>query len=178
MVCAEMCALLQSGVARGYDARMVVPEKERAVAAEIVDVLIAVHVPFARALGVVDIDAVGLHVAGIVGDPARQELLGLGCETRRFWRPLSIGRDDLGVGEGIGHGQSAPGDAPHASISQAAVLSPCARRGPACTPPRRAAMMPVGTGSCGSRITHRQRRTRRRSSTANLAGGSGASRRR
>jgi hypothetical protein len=47
---------------------MVVSQDQRPVAAEIVDVFVAVHVPFAGTVGSGDVDAIGRQVARIVGD--------------------------------------------------------------------------------------------------------------
>ena len=51
-------------------------EQHRAMAAEIVDILVAVDVPFARPLGPADMDRIGIEVAGIVGDAAGQHFAG------------------------------------------------------------------------------------------------------
>ena len=48
-------------------------EQQRAVAAEEVDVAVAVHVPFVRPLRALDIEAVGIEMPRVVGDAAREQ---------------------------------------------------------------------------------------------------------
>src|ERR1700730_1798583 len=82
------------------DLRMAVAEQQRAMAAEIVDVAIAVDIPFPRPLCPGDIKAVRLDIARIMGDAAREQPAGLlgggrrtrsrgarGGDERRIWRP-------------------------------------------------------------------------------------------
>src|SRR5690606_7655659 len=52
------------------DAWMVVAQQQRAVAAAVIDILAAVDVPFARAGGALDVDAVRVLVTGVVRDAA------------------------------------------------------------------------------------------------------------
>jgi hypothetical protein len=47
---------------------VVVAQKEGAVTAGVVDVFVAVEVPFASAIGMGDVDAVWLDIPGVVGD--------------------------------------------------------------------------------------------------------------
>ena len=56
---------------------MAMAEQQRAVAAEIVDIAIAVDIPFPRPLGAGDVQPVGLDVAGIMRDAAREQPGGL-----------------------------------------------------------------------------------------------------
>ena len=68
---------------------MVVAEDQRAVSAEIVDVLVAVHIPFAGARGPFHIDRVRLQKAADVGNAVRQQRFGTvvqGPGTRRLLR--------------------------------------------------------------------------------------------
>jgi uncharacterized membrane protein YqiK len=66
----------------------------RAVAAEIVDVLVAIHVPLVRAGGAGDVDAVGVHVAGVVRDAAGEQVLRLARHLGRAGGALAVGGDD------------------------------------------------------------------------------------
>ncbi len=89
-----------------------------AVATEIIDILVAVDIPFARSLGALDIDAVRLDVACVMRDAARQDVDGLGSEALRAPRALAIGGNDLRVGQTvIGHDRDplAPGQVAHLS---------------------------------------------------------------
>ena len=54
------------------DLRMAMAEQQGAMAAEIVDVAIAVDIPFPRPLGARDVEPVGFDIARIVGDAARE----------------------------------------------------------------------------------------------------------
>jgi hypothetical protein len=72
MAGAEMGAAIELGIDRLDHARIVVTEEERTVAAEIVDIAIAVDVPFQRAAGARDIERIGIEVAAIVREPAGQ----------------------------------------------------------------------------------------------------------
>ena len=94
------------------DLRMGVAEQERAVAAVVVDVAVAaIDVPLMRALGALDVEAVGLEMAAVVGDAAREQLARLGGQARRARRPLAPGGLDGQIGQGmIGHDPSMPGD--------------------------------------------------------------------
>ena len=60
-----------------------VAEDQRAVAAEEVDVAVAVDVPFVRPGGARDVDAVGVEVAGVVGDAVGEQGRGLRRPGRR-----------------------------------------------------------------------------------------------
>ena len=105
MARAEVGPLPQRQGDRGGDLRMIVAEQERAVAAVIVDVAVAIDVPFVRAQGALDVDAVGLEVAAVVGDAAREQAAGLPGEPGRARRPLAPGGIDGEIGEqGVGHG--------------------------------------------------------------------------
>src|SRR5919108_2655393 len=102
-----MGAALERALDGGGDPRVVVAEQERAVAAVVVDVAIAIDVPFVGAFGPLDVDAVGLEVAAVMGDAARQQTAGLRGERRRARRPLAIGGFDGQIGAGwFGHGCS------------------------------------------------------------------------
>ena len=87
---------------RGGDARMAMAEDQRAVAAVEVDVAVAVDVPFVRPGGAGDIDAVGIDMAGVVGDAAgQQDRRGLAGQLARARRALAIGgtmREFVAVG--------------------------------------------------------------------------------
>src|SRR5215510_7259444 len=83
-----MGAALDLPVDRLDDLRMAMAEEERAMAAEIIDIAIAVDIPLPRSLGPRDVEPVGLDIARIVGDAAREEparLLGgaRGARSRR-----------------------------------------------------------------------------------------------
>jgi hypothetical protein len=57
---------------RLHDCRITVTKDESAVSAQIIDVLVAVHIPFARARGTLHIDRVWLQEAADVGNAVRQ----------------------------------------------------------------------------------------------------------
>ena len=82
MVGAGVCAVRQRLLDGGEDLRSAVAEQQGAVAAGVVDVLVAVPVPLARALGPRDVDAVGPHMARIVDDAGGQDVPGLSRERR------------------------------------------------------------------------------------------------
>src|SRR6185437_5081354 len=71
---AELRAGFERGGGRLDDDRMPVTEDQCAVAAEEIDVAVAVHVPFVRALRAGDVDAVRVEIARVMGDAARQHL--------------------------------------------------------------------------------------------------------
>ncbi len=79
-----MRAAIERLVHRRHHLRIVVAEEKRAVATEVIDILVAVDIPFARPLGALDIDAVRLDVARVMRDPARQDVDGLGGEALGF----------------------------------------------------------------------------------------------
>ena len=87
---------------RFHDCRITVTKDQRAVSAEIVDVLVAVHIPFARARGPLHIDRVRLQEAANVGNAVRQQGFGpvvQGSGAGRFFR---IGAEDLRFRKGEG----------------------------------------------------------------------------
>ena len=52
-------------------------QHQRAMAAEKIDVAVAVDIPFVRPGGPIDVDPIGIDVARIVRDAAREQLRGL-----------------------------------------------------------------------------------------------------
>jgi hypothetical protein len=90
---------------RGFDdLGMVVAEQQRTVAAEIVDILVAVDIPFARSLRPVDIEAIRIETPGIVRQAAREDIAGLLRKAGRTRRLLAVGGNDTRIGEGaVGH---------------------------------------------------------------------------
>ena len=76
-------------------------EDQGAVAAEIIDVAVAVDVPLMGAFGAGDVDAVGVDVAGVMGDAGGQQFERLLREVARAGRFLAVGGDDAGVDAGI-----------------------------------------------------------------------------
>ena len=80
---APMGALRHLPLNRLDDGRMGVAEQQRPVPAEVVDVFIAVDVPFARARRALGVDRIGQQRAGIVGEAGRNGLAGLGIELCR-----------------------------------------------------------------------------------------------
>jgi len=98
-------ALLQLRLRGGDDLRVLVAEQQRAVAAVVVDVFVAVEIPFAGAERVVAVDAVGPQPAGVVDDAARQHLYGLAVALRGALSAAAIRVHDAGFDDGfIGHG--------------------------------------------------------------------------
>ena len=77
----------------------VVSEQQGAVSPEVVHVLVAVHVPLARALGAVHVDRVGIDLPAVVGDPAREQLLRFGGKGGGAAGALAIGGFDPGIAE-------------------------------------------------------------------------------
>jgi len=91
-----------------HDRVMAMAEQQRAVAAEVVDIAPAVDVPFARSLGPRDVDSIGLDVARIVRDPAREQIGGALRALGRAGGRGAVGGDDRRVGrQRVGH-RSAP----------------------------------------------------------------------
>ena len=78
---------------------MIVAEDQRAVSAEIIDVLVAVHVPFARARGPLDINRVRLQIAADMRDAIRQQRFGPFVEGAGARRLLRIGAEDFRFGD-------------------------------------------------------------------------------
>src|ERR1043165_437858 len=70
--------------------RMRVAEQQRAVPAEIVDIFIAVDVPLQRSRRARRVDRIRQQRAGIVGQPGRNGLAGLGVELRGAGRAGAI----------------------------------------------------------------------------------------
>ena len=99
MAGAEMRAALECALDGGADLGMVVAEQQRAVAAVIVDVAVAIDVPFVSALAPLDVDAVGLEMAAVMRDAAREQVAGLGGECRRARRAVAIRGFDGQIGE-------------------------------------------------------------------------------
>ena len=94
---AELRAVRGRGSNRGGDFRVAVTEDERTVAAEVIDISVAIDIPFMRPLGARDVDAVGIDVAGVMGDARRHQILRLGREIGRAGRLLAVGGDDTRV---------------------------------------------------------------------------------
>ena len=95
---------------RGHH-RVVVAQQQRAVAAEIVDVAVAIDVPLVRALRARDEHAVRIDVARVMGDAAREQLVRLLRQLGRAGRALAIGGDDAGIaqfGGDVVHGPASP----------------------------------------------------------------------
>ncbi len=101
MVGAELGALGEGLLDRRADDRVIVTEQQSAVPAEVVDVAVAVHVPFMRPLGAGDVDAIGIELAGIVGDTAGKQRRGLPRQRRGPRRMGAIGGSDTGVAAGL-----------------------------------------------------------------------------
>ena len=101
---ARMGAVRQRLPNRVEHLRPAVTQQQGAVAAGVVDILVAVLVPLARALGPGDVDAVRLQIARVVDDAGRQELPGFGRESSRARRLRPVGLDDGGVGRARGGG--------------------------------------------------------------------------
>lgn len=77
---------------------VIVPEDQRAMAAEIVHIFVAINIPFARTIGVIDINLMGAHVPPIMGDTAghlRTRILRKLCRCRRLGKKKLLKR---GVG--------------------------------------------------------------------------------
>src|ERR1051325_3398518 len=99
-----MGAAIELGVHCRHDLGMAMAEQHRAVPAEIIDVAAPVDVPLARPLGVVDVEAIGLDIAGIVCDAARKQGGRRRGARRRSGRSGAIGGDDRRVRrQAVGH---------------------------------------------------------------------------
>ena len=84
---------------------MAVAEQKRAVSAEIVNVAIAVDIPFPRPLRSGDVEPVRLDVARIMGNAAGEQPAGLLGGGRRTRRRSAIAGDDRRIRrQGVGHG--------------------------------------------------------------------------
>src|SRR6202046_4436260 len=97
MGCAELCAITECRADSRRHRRVTMAQQQRAMAAEEVDIAVAIDVPFVRAGRTLDEDAVGVHIAGIVGDAAGEQFARLVCQRSRTRGPLAIGGDDTGV---------------------------------------------------------------------------------
>ena len=93
---------------RLLDHRMVVPQHEGTVAAEVVDILPPVHVPLAGSLSPGDKQGMRLQHSGLMGDAAGKDLLRPPVELCRGGCGFNVGLKDLRFGlHGSGiHGQS------------------------------------------------------------------------
>ena len=94
------------------DVRVVVSEHQGAVSPEVVDVLVPVDVPLARSFRPVDVDRVGIELAAVVGDPAREQLP---CFLRQLGGAagaFAVGGLDAGVAESFHEGISVVGSGP------------------------------------------------------------------
>src|SRR5262249_51154585 len=88
---------------------MAMAKQERAMAAEIVDIAMAVDIPFSRTLGPCDVQPIGLDVARIMSDAAGKEPASLVRGGRRARGRGTVGGDDRGIRrQGVWH-------APHSS---------------------------------------------------------------
>ena len=100
--------LLTLRMDRRHHIRMAMAEQQCAVAAEIIDINAAVHIPFARPLGARDVDSVRLDIARIVRDPGGKQIGGAPGALGRARRRGAVGGDDRRVGgQRVGH-RSAP----------------------------------------------------------------------
>ena len=77
--------------------RMIVAEEQGSMTAGIVDVFVAVHVPLAGTRCVGDVDAVGLDVAGVVGDAAGKQGAGAFGESGGAGGHAPVGLDQRRV---------------------------------------------------------------------------------
>ena len=96
---AEVGTVVERPVHRRQHRRVVVPQDQRPMPAEIVDIFVAVGIPLARPLGAGDIDPIGLQIPRVVGNPARQHALRDARQPLRFRRLLAIAGDDLRIAE-------------------------------------------------------------------------------
>ena len=98
-VMGALCGLRRD---RFHDCRITVTKDQRAVSAEIIDVLVAVHIPFARARGPLHIDRVRLQEAADVGNAVRQQRFGTVVQGSGTGRLFRIGAEDLRFRQGDG----------------------------------------------------------------------------
>ena len=94
MAGAVMGPAVELGMHRRHDFGMAMAEQHRAVPTEIIDVAAPVDIPFPWALGMVDVEAVRLDIAGIMGDAAREQLGRAGRARRRSRRRGAVGGDE------------------------------------------------------------------------------------
>src|ERR1051326_3809934 len=69
------------------------------MAAEIIDVLVAVRIPFVGTRGAGHVDRIGLEIARHVRDAVRKQGSGAGMQRPRPWSLFAVGVEDLGVCE-------------------------------------------------------------------------------
>ena len=93
----EMHAFAELLLDRRQHLGMLVTKQQRTVAAVVVDVFVAVNIPFVRAQRVVTVDSVRRHAPRIVHDAARQHAARFTIELRRARRTRAIGRQDFGI---------------------------------------------------------------------------------
>ena len=79
------------------DRRVRMAEQHGAVAAEIVDVFVAIDIPFARALGARDVDRIRVEIARVVRDAARQHFAGALKQRTGTLGPRLVVGDDCGI---------------------------------------------------------------------------------
>src|SRR6516225_818027 len=104
MAGAEMRAALDLVVHCLHDLGVTMSEQQRAVSAEIIDIAIAVDVPFPRPFGPRNIETVRLDIARIMGNAARKQSgssLGVGRRTRGC--PAIGGNDRRVRRQGVRH---------------------------------------------------------------------------
>ena len=88
MASAVMRALHQLRLHGTRDLRMIMAQQEGAMTHPIIDVGMAVDIPFAGALRVADIERKRAQEAIVVGDAARKHLAGAGIQGLRTWTCL------------------------------------------------------------------------------------------
>lgn len=91
----EMHAFAKLRLDRRQHLRMLVPKQQRTVTAVVIDVLVAVDVPFMRPQRVIAVDAVRRHAPRIVHDAARQRAARPAIEFRRARRARAIRRQNF-----------------------------------------------------------------------------------
>ena len=109
MACAEMGAGAQLRLGGLGHIGVPVAQNKCPVTDEIIHVFVAVHVPFAGALGPLHIERMRILVADIVADAARKPAQGFGVKPGRARRPLPIGGFEAAGPDGcclIRHGDS------------------------------------------------------------------------
>src|SRR6202040_2304504 len=82
--------------------RMGMAQQHGAVAAEIIDIFVAVDVPLARALGAGDVDGIGVEIARIVRNAAGKALAGALEQGPRAGSAGSVVGHNGGIRGGIG----------------------------------------------------------------------------
>ena len=77
---------------------MIVPQKQCAMPAEVIDILVPIDVPFPRSGCALHVNSIRIDMPRIVRDPTRQQSRRLLRQRAGTQRARLIGRDNAGIG--------------------------------------------------------------------------------